>query len=79
MSDVATALSDSSYPGAALAVTELDDPHADPHAAVLPILHLMLRLYGPDVTGDENTVMLVDPVLAALVAAAPLALSPGPE
>ena len=62
-----------------MAVTELDDPHADPHAAVRPILHLALRLCGPDVTADEKIVMLVDPVLAALVAAASLTLSPGPE
>ena len=59
-------------------VTELDDPHADPPAAVRPILHLLLRLYGPDVAADDKIVMLVDPVFAAFVAAAPLALSPVP-
>ena len=61
-----------------MAVTELDDPHADPHAAVWPILHLALRLYGPDVADDGKIVMLVDPVLAAFVAAASLTLSPVP-
>ena len=78
-SDVAATLAASSCPADGLAAAAVDDVHTDAAVADRPSLARALRLlHGDDASADDTIVTLVEPVLAAFVAIALLACSPGP-